>query len=247
MRLFPAAFVALACCAAVSAQTAAWTYEGKNGPLNWGKLDPAYEACGKGREQAPIDIRGARLNKGLSPLEFHYRSGGVTLENNGNTIVAHVHPGSYMVSNGMRYELQAFEFHHPGEIAVKGKLNDMDVELVHKSTDGKYVVVEVRFQMDRGQANPLMALLWQHLPQKAGATEKIDDLINPAAFFPSDPGYWTFAGSLSTPPCTEGTTWFVYQDPIPMSLGQLRDFSALFKISSRELQDAHGRKIDASE
>ena len=43
---------------------AKWTYEGKTGPLVWGKLDPAYEVCSKGHEQSPIDIRGARLEQG---------------------------------------------------------------------------------------------------------------------------------------------------------------------------------------
>ena len=40
-----------------------WTYEGKTGPLVWGKLDPAYEACSKGHEQSPIDIRGAHRTR----------------------------------------------------------------------------------------------------------------------------------------------------------------------------------------
>ena len=52
-----------------------WAYEGKTGPLVWGKLDPAYHACSKGHEQSPLDIRGAHLDKRLKPLEFHYIAG----------------------------------------------------------------------------------------------------------------------------------------------------------------------------
>ena len=49
-----------------AAQTGAnWSYEGKTGPIVWGKLDPAYQACSKGHNQSPLDIRGAHLNKGL--------------------------------------------------------------------------------------------------------------------------------------------------------------------------------------
>ena len=98
--------------------TAQWDYRGKNGPLNWGKLDPAYQACSKGHEQSPIDIRGAHLNKALKPIEFHYMAGPVTLENDGHTVVVHVDPGSYMIANGVRYNLLEFDFHHPGEMAV---------------------------------------------------------------------------------------------------------------------------------
>ena len=66
--------------AMAAAQTGAqWDYQGKYGPLNWGKLDPAYKACSKGHEQSPIDIRGAHLNKALKPIEFHYIAGPVTL------------------------------------------------------------------------------------------------------------------------------------------------------------------------
>jgi carbonic anhydrase len=47
----------------------------RRGELVWGKLDPAYQACSKGHEQSPIDIRGAHLNKALQPIEFHYIAG----------------------------------------------------------------------------------------------------------------------------------------------------------------------------
>ena len=130
--------VSAALFAPLSAQTTApWSYNGKTGPLNWGKLDPAYKACSKGHEQSPIDIRGARLNKALQPIEFHYIAGPVTLENTGHTVVVHVDPGSYIVAGGVRYDLIQFHFHHPGEEAVKGKLTDMTIHLVHKSADGR--------------------------------------------------------------------------------------------------------------
>jgi carbonic anhydrase len=241
-----AAFIATGACAA--AQSGAdWGYQGHRGPLVWGKLDPAYQACSKGHEQAPIDIRGARLNKALRPLEYHYISGPVTVENNGRTIVVHVDPGSYMVADGVRYELQQFEFHHPSEEAVHGKLTDMDVELLHKSADGKMAIVEIRLAMDRGSPNAVLAMLWPHLPQKAGANEKVAEMVNPAGFIPADPGYWSYTGSLSTPPCTEGVRWFVYENAISLSLDQLRAFTALFRVNSRPLQDAHGRRIEANE
>jgi len=79
MRLTALAAFALAFASVAAAQTAPWEYTGKRGELNWGKLDPAYQACSKGHEQSPIDIHGARLNKALQPIEFHYIAGPVTL------------------------------------------------------------------------------------------------------------------------------------------------------------------------
>lgn len=248
MRLEGLAVVVLGMGTALAAAQsgATWEYSGKTGPVNWHRLDPAYKAC-DGNAQSPIDIRGARLNKGLKPLEFHYRAGEATLENNGHTIVVHVPAGSYMVADGVRYELQSFSFHHPSEHAVGGKLNDMDVELLHKSADGRLAVVAVRFSMERGDPNALLAALWPHLPKKAGTTEKLTDYVNAGGFLPADTGYWTYTGSLTTPPCTEGVQWFVLQEPLGVSLVQLKQFQSFFPMNSRPVEDRNGRKIEANE
>jgi carbonic anhydrase len=234
---------------ACAQDTAPWNYQGKIGPLNWGKLDPAYKACSQGHAQSPIDIRGAHLNKSLPPIEFHYLSGGVTLENNGHTVIVHVNPGSYIVAGGVRYNLEQFHFHHPSEEAVKGKLTDMDVHLLHRSADGKIAVVAVRFSEDRGDANAnaTMATLWEHLPVTAGATDKIPGNVNPGGLLPTDRGYWTYTGSLTIPPCTEGVQWFVMEQELTISRSQLRAFAALYRINSRPLQDANGRRIEANQ
>jgi carbonic anhydrase len=227
--------------------TANWDYQGKRGELNWGKLDPAYQACAKGHEQSPIDIRGARLNTALQPIEFHYISGSVTLVNTGHTIEAHVNPGSYIVAGGVRYDLVEYDFHHPSETAVKGKLSDMEAHLVHRSADGKVAVVAIRLVEDIGSPNATLATLWPHLPRTAGASEKVTDMVNPGGLLPADRGYWTYDGSLSTPPCTEGVRWFVFEQELGLSRDQLRAFAALFRVNTRGLQDAHGRRIEANE
>jgi len=230
-----------------AAQTAPWSYEGKTGPLVWGKLDPAYQACSKGHEQSPIDIRGAHLDKALAPIEFHYMAGPITLENNGHTVVAHVDPGSYIVVGGVRYDLQQFHFHHPSEETVKGKLSDMVVHLVHQSADGKTAVVAVRLREDMGNPNAVLAALWPHLPKTAGKIEKVTDMVSPGGLLPADRGYWTYMGSLTVPPCTEGVRWFVFEEELSLSREQLRTFGYLFKMNTRPLQDPHGRRIEADE
>jgi carbonic anhydrase len=231
----------------IAAQTANWGYQGKTGPLVWGKLDPAYQACSKGHEQSPLDIRGAHLNKALAPIEFHYIAGQVTLKNDGHTIVAHVNPGSYIVAGGVRYELVEFDFHHPGEQAVRGKLSDMDVHLLHRSADGKLAVVAVRLMEDAGNPNAVLAALWPHLPITAGASEKVQEMVSAGGLLPADRGYWTYTGSLTAPPCTEGVRWFVLEQELSLSRDQLRAFAVLFRVNTRGLQEAHGRRIEANE
>ncbi len=248
MRLHAVIFVSFCAATMALAQSGApWDYAGKRGPLVWGKLDPAYRACSEGHQQSPIDIRGAHLNTSLQPLDFHFVAGPVTMENTGNLIAVRVDPGSYVVADHVRYELQRLEFHHPSENAVKGKLTDLDVEMVYRSADGKMAIVAVRLTMDRGDPNAVLAQLWPHLPKAAGATEKVSDEMNPGGFLPADRGYWTYMGSLTTPPCTEGVRWFVFEDALSLSRDQLRAYTAIFRVSSRPLQDTHGRRIEANE
>ena len=241
----PALFLGMAAMAA--AQNANWSYEGKTGPLRWGKLDPSYKACSDGHEQSPIDIRGAHLNKALPPIEFHYVAGPVTLENNGHTIVVHVDPGSDILADGVRYNLIELDFRHPGEETVKGKFSDMSVQLLHKGADGKMAIVAVRLLENQNFPNAVLATLWQHLPTSAGKSEKVTATINPGGLLPADRGYWTYMGSLTTPPCTEGVRWFVFEQQVTLSRDQLRAFANIYKINTRQIQDAHGRRIEANE
>lgn len=225
-----------------------WDYYGKTGPLGWGHLDPAYHLCSDGKEQSPIDIRGAKLNKALPPIEFHYMAAAVEVENTGEGVLIHVKPGSYIVIDGVRYDLLQFHFHHPSEEAVNGKLTDMSAHLEHKSADGKLAVIAVRLSQVQGDPNAVMASLWQHLAKQAGKTEKDPDMVNPGGLLPGDRGYWTYIGSLTTPPCTEGVRWFVLENPVSVSREQVRAFEALgYRVDSRPLQDRHGRKIEANE
>jgi carbonic anhydrase len=248
MRFTALAVLVFGVAAMAAAQsTAPWDYTGKQGALNWGKLDPAYKACSQGNEQSPINIRGARLNKALQPIEFHYRAGTVTVENNGHTIEVHVNPGSYILVDGVRYELVQFHFHHPSEEAVKGKLSDMDIHLVHKSADDKLAILAVRLNASQDTPNATLATIWPHLPATVGASEKIAEMVNPGGLLPADRGYWTYTGSLTTPPCTEGVRWFVFEQELGLSRDQLRAFTAIYKMNSRPLQDPHDRRIEANE
>ncbi len=245
---FPAlAVLALGMATLAAAQTTPWDYVGKRGELNWGKLDPAYQACSKGHEQSPLDIRGAHLNKALQPIEYHYIAGAVTLVNTGHTVEVHVDPGSYIVAGGVRYDLVQFHFHHPGETPVKGKLTNMEAHLVHRSADGKLAVVAVRLVEDAGNPNAVLAELWPHLPKTAGATTKVADMVDPAGLLPADRGYWTYMGSLTVPPCTEGVHWFVFEQELSVSRDQLRAFATLYRMNTRAAQESHGRRIEADE
>lgn len=224
-----------------------WSYLGKTGPVFWSKISPEYQACSKGREQSPVDIRNARLNKALEPIEFHYIAGPVTLTNTGRTVQMSVDPGSYIVANGVRYELLYVEFHSPSEHTVHNRLFDMEIDLIHRSADGKEANLALLLSEALGYPNATLATLWESLPTRVGQSEKITDMVNPGGLLPGDRGYWTYTGSQLTPPCTEGVQWYVFEQPVSISRDQYNTFVALYKRNTRPTRDLNGRKIEANE
>jgi carbonic anhydrase len=218
-----------------------WSYEGETGPEHWSELDPEFTACAKGKYEAPIDIDAAEQSD-LPPLQFRYAVSPLTIVDNGHTIMAPYAPGSTLTIGDARYELQQFHFHRPSEELVHGRASAMEVHLVHKDARGHLAVVAVL--LDQGKASPVIEKLWEHLPtvkEKPATFTSVS--IDAKGLLPASHGYYTFAGSLTTPPCTEGVTWYVLKTPVEVSSEQIAAFAKLYPMNVRPVQPLNGRKI----
>ena len=69
--------------------------------------------------------------------------------------------------------------------------------------------------------------------------------INAADLLPASKAYYTFAGSLTTPPCTEGVTWFVLKSPTVVSADEIERFAKLYPMNARPVQPLNGREVNA--
>lgn len=222
---------------------AAWSYSGANGPARWGKLDKEYAQCGVGKLQSPIDIPDKDARKGdLPPLLFNYKPVPLKIEDDGHTIQVNYGPDSWLSVDGRRYELVEIRFHKPSEMKVNGKGHDMDAHLVHRDKDGKLAVVSVF--LAQGNGNPLIRTLWTHLPQTKGKEVVVDSVkINARELLPPKKDYYTFAGSLTTPPCTENVTWYVLKTPVQLSGEEIARFARAYPMNARPTQPVNERDI----
>ena len=41
--------------------------------------------------------------------------------------------------------------------------------------------------------------------------------MDPAGFLPASKSYWTYEGSLTTPPLYESVTWILFKQPVEIS------------------------------
>lgn len=221
-----------------------WSYGGETGPAAWGGLKPEFATCGNGTRQSPIDIRGG-IAVELEPVLFDYRASPFTVLDNGHTVQANVGAGNSIVVGGRRFELVQFHFHRPSEERINGRQYDMSVHLVHKDAEGRLAVVGLL--LERGAPQPVVQRVWNDLPLEKGYEQPAVQPIDLNALLPPDRGYYTYMGSLTTPPCNEGVLWMVMRQPVPVSQAQIDIFSRLYPMNARPVQAASGRLIKQSQ
>jgi carbonic anhydrase len=222
-----------------------WSYAGSGGPEHWGSLDPAWKTCGSGRNQSPIDIRSADTKlQALPPLKLDYHPTTLNIEDNGHTILVNVSPGSSLIVGNDRYALVQFHFHHPSEERTDGKGHEMDVHFVHRNAAGQLAVVAV--EIAAGRQNSLIELLWHNRPAVGHRKTAKNIVVDPAALVPANLSYFTYPGSLTTPPCSEGLRWFVLKTPVSASSQEVSSFAKEYQGNARPVQPLNGRHILSS-
>jgi carbonic anhydrase len=220
-----------------------WSYDGEGGPAAWGQMKPEFSVCSAGRRQSPIDIReGIRLS--LDPVAFDYQPSAFKVNDNGHTIQVNLAAGNSIEVLGQRFELIQFHFHRPSEESIDGRRFDMVAHFVHKSLEGRLAVVAVL--IERGSAQGQLQQVWNNLPLEKGDTVNARGTLDLERLLPTERGYFTYMGSLTTPPCSEGVLWMVMKQPVQASAEQLGVFARLYPMNARPIQSASGRLIKES-
>jgi carbonic anhydrase len=221
-----------------------WGYGRRGGPGDWARLDSPYAACAEGTRQSPVDIR-TTVKSVLPRLELQYRATPLQLAHDGHTVQVNVPPGSILTVDGRVHELLQFHFHTPSEESVRGRRSPLAAHLVHRGADGRLAVVAVLFEV--GKPNRGLAQIFGRLPREPGEARSYRQAsLNPAAILPGALGYFSFEGSLTTPPCTEGVSWFVLRTAATISRRQLAAYRKLYGDNARPLQRLNGRVVRES-
>ena len=216
-----------------------WSYSGEDGPEHWGDLSPDFSVCSSGKNQSPVDLFGG-IDADLPALIFDYKNSTLMDEiNNGHTIQENLTPGNFVAIRGQRYQALQFHFHSPSEHHINGKSFPMEVHIVHASETSDLAVIGIMFEI--GDRNPLLDQLDSFRPPNLPLnTEPVDynEIIS------SRTEYFTYSGSLTTPPCSEGVLWIVLKEPITASGDQISRFFDTFGFSTnRPIQPHNARTV----
>ena len=216
-----------------------WTYDGTGGPERWGTLSQDFTACSKGHQQSPVNLTNAHAGQDV-PLTLDWNPFAPMVHNNGHTIQASAAPGNTTTLADRTYTLQQMHFHHPSEHTIDGKATPMEAHFVNQAADGKLLVLGVMIK--EGAPNAEIAKLWEVVPQTTGDA-KAKANIDFSKLIPLGAKFYRYAGSLTTPPCSEIVDWIVFATPVTASREQIEAFAKLYPVNNRPLQALHDRTI----
>ena len=224
---------------------APWDYDGERGPQAWAKLHPTYAQCEKGRFQSPIDLRDG-VGVDLPPISFEFKPSLFKVTDTGKTLeLAYNNGGSFSVLGNV-YRLSHIEFRHPAEERINGRTHGMSMQMHFRDSQGRLAAVSVLLN-PAGKEHAFIQTVWNHIPLlRNEPVAPPDVMLDLAKALPRDLSYYTYMGSLTTPPCTEGVTWYVLKNPVDISPEQAQIFGRPYPSNVRPIQAGNSRLIKES-
>lgn len=223
----------------------AWSYRGEQGPGRWGELSSTYASCGNGRMQSPVALETSSSRfQPCVPLRFRYRSSSLRLVNDGNALRLGYDRGSFLVVDGLSYELVELRFHVPGEHALDGRIPDGEIELIHGNNRGDLAIVSVPIEAGK-RVNQILRRILDNAPLRAGEQAYGRNIgVNATFLLPSRRSYFRYQGSESRPPCRERVHRFVLDTPVEIAGADLARLAQIVGPNARPLQPLEGRVVD---
>jgi carbonic anhydrase len=230
----------LGCGNSIAGEDPHWSYTGETGTEHWSELSPDYAACGIGVNQSPIDITDTISVSG-EPLEADYTTGSVDIVNNGHTLQINAKPGNWLRVRGKAYELQQLHFHSPSEHRINGEAFPFEAHFVNKDDQDNFVVVAILFRS--GEWNADLAKAGKAAPKEIGQSAPFDINFSALKMYRRHDSYFSYSGSLTTPPCTEGIRWYIVKATETISPEQVATFVRLIGEDARGPQPLNARDV----
>ncbi|KAL8812136.1 MAG: hypothetical protein Q9200_001253 [Gallowayella weberi] len=226
-------------------QVAQFGYTGLQGPAHWHKLTPNNSICATGEHQSPINIASTNITflQGAAGPKLNYPAiKSATFENLGSTVEVLSTTGTLEWDN-KTYSLKQFHFHTPSEHRINEESFPLEMHLVHTSATNKVAVVGVLFELSNHYSTALLDEVFSHIdpitePGRVTKTGQFN--FNAVTRNVEQNGLYTYGGSLTTPPCAEGVTWFVAKETLPISVSSYEKMKHVVKFNARFTQGALG-------
>ncbi|KAM7539125.1 hypothetical protein Aperf_G00000053516 [Anoplocephala perfoliata] len=216
-------------------------YGPNNGPHTWSIT--CHNAAGARQSPVNIVIRDCHFDENLSPFKISvsHNCNQVLIRKDHNFQVSFKTDNPSKVEGGplkSKYNLVQFHFHwghYDGwgsEHQVDGQSYPAELHLVFLNENYKTVdqasgdsegicVIGVLINVSQVECQAISPLVTALKSSKPGSEVQISKEIDISTLIPSTSHYFTYEGSLTTPPCFECVRWIVCAEPLNISKDQL--------------------------
>eukprot|EP00429_Kryptoperidinium_foliaceum_P058256 CAMPEP_0176093696 /NCGR_PEP_ID=MMETSP0120_2-20121206/46949_1 /TAXON_ID=160619 /ORGANISM="Kryptoperidinium foliaceum, Strain CCMP 1326" /LENGTH=379 /DNA_ID=CAMNT_0017427631 /DNA_START=78 /DNA_END=1213 /DNA_ORIENTATION=+ len=229
-------------------------------------VDGADPKCQEGHMQSPIDFPQCLEVETRPPLQASWGTHDVVLKNNGHTVQLDVPAtaGKFAI-DAHEYQLRQCHFHTGSEHTVGGRQLDMVAHCVHVKTAGpmanqRFGVLGIFFEASDTESDAFLAQFVDHLPANPDGSHRrlstvgadtVSSFTGPVDFgllsgTAPITEYYSYNGSLTTPPCSEVVDWYVPIHRHKVSREQLAKFTVAIGVvggNYRPPQGLHDRSV----
>jgi carbonic anhydrase len=206
----------------------------------------------EGAAQSPVDIiTYGLLTHTIRRTDVKFTGSINAVDNLGHTIQVDFAKGSVTMFNGKAYELKQLHFHTPSEHLIDGMTFPMEMHIVSKLNDSvkegsTYTVLGILFKM--GRENKFLNEFLGSVPHEEGKDSLNQQMVKFTDLFSEIPKtekliYYTYQGSLTTPPFTESVNWVVAKRIFEASEEQIATIEKLEGNNARHVHALNSRKI----
>lgn len=142
--------------------------------------------------------------------------------------------------------LSGWHIHTPAEHIINGRRPRAEVHFVHVDEHSQPKAV-LGMTIDAGcEDNDFIAKLPAMIgvKQRSKVEQTALDLNDAIKSVSSFGDFWTYRGSLTTPPCSEGIQWFVAKQPMIVSTNQMKAILAASRYGARVEQQVWEHRIN---
>jgi len=213
-----------------------------NSTFRYQVINPSVATSCAGNRQSPINIvdADAEYNSSLKLLMFHGENTTIPLayENLGTTAEVEVESREEVFLTGGRtdpsgtYHVLQFHFHINSEHTFDGFYAGLELHIVVANVKSASDLHAIGIQFIEGAENEALKNVTDSLaniPEFGTSTWVAEVDLN--GLLPANQFYYSYLGSLTTPPCSEVVTWYVFYPPQTMSGAQIQAFQKTYLTS----------------